>query len=162
MAGWTACFAYGSNLDPDQMARRAPSARPHVRGHAPGWRLAFGARPGRAAGTATLRPDRLGCHVGPGVPGVVWTLREEDLRVLDAWEGVPAVYRRASIPVVLESGRRVSVWAYLLPGGPPAPPEAEYVNRVAAGYVYWKLDPRPLRAAVMTAWGRPEAWEVVR
>jgi len=38
----TLCFAYGSNLDPAQMRRRCPRARPGRRATLYGYRLAFG------------------------------------------------------------------------------------------------------------------------
>ena len=76
-------FAYGSNLDPQQLHQRCPSARFVTLAKLPDHRLAF----------TRYAKDR-GCGTCDGVPepgqeiwGVVFDISEEDLRRMDESEG---------------------------------------------------------------------------
>lgn len=75
-------FAYGSNMDEEQMYRRCVS--PGLVGLAtlPGWRFRINSR-----GVATVVPED-----GSTVYGVLWLIDESDEASLDRYEGVDAGY----------------------------------------------------------------------
>ena len=140
-------FAYGSNLDPEQMAHRAPG---HVR-----------------VGLAELRDHRLtfpltshdwgggvasvGVAHGESVWGIVYEVGEQDLASLDRYEGFRAagdqhnLYDREAVSVQLvraDDGsfpRRLRVWIYLARPANPAPPSRRYLDAVLRGARHHKL-----------------------
>ena len=73
----TLYFAYGSNMDEDQMARCCPGAEMTGIGVLRGYRFIINNR-----GYATLRAEP-GCTV----PGVLWRLTKEHVAALDRYEG---------------------------------------------------------------------------
>jgi len=76
-------FAFGSNMDPGQMAERCPAHRALGRAVLPGHRLCFPRRsPVRSCGTAGLASA-----AGHGLWGVLYELAESDLVRLHAAEG---------------------------------------------------------------------------
>jgi gamma-glutamylcyclotransferase (GGCT)/AIG2-like uncharacterized protein YtfP len=84
-------FAYGSNMNPDQMAVRCPKATPAGVAVLRGWDVAINSR-----GVATIIPD----EAGSVVEGVLWWVSETCLRTLDRYEGVASGhYFRESIQV---------------------------------------------------------------
>lgn len=95
-------FAYGSNVDQDQMRYRCPSARfvgvATLRGHA----MAFaGYSASRSGPVATV----FACEA-LDVPGALYSITREDLARLDRFEGVPWMYTRASAWVIAGGKRR--------------------------------------------------------
>jgi hypothetical protein len=75
-------FAYGSNLNHEQMSWRCPTARFVKRLDLRGWELAFGNH-------ATILPRR-----GAVVPGALWLVTPKDFDALDRYEGYPTYYTR--------------------------------------------------------------------
>ena len=140
-------FAYGSNLDPDQMRERCPGLQ--------------------LVGVAVLRDHKLlfplfsedwGGGVvsvqlshGKDVWGVVYELGDEDLRSLDEREGFRSpgdahnLYEREHIWVDLvrpEDGsvpRRVRCWIYLARTANPSLPSRRYMETVIRGARAHKL-----------------------
>jgi hypothetical protein len=121
-------FAYGSNINRDQMALRCPTAE--YRGHwfLRGWNLVFERH-------ANIVPQR-----GGRVPGVIWRVRESDIEALDAYEGLGYYYRRREwrqdgnsffFYEMLESSR----------GGSPS---INYLEGIAQGYRQCGLDQKYL------------------
>jgi gamma-glutamylcyclotransferase (GGCT)/AIG2-like uncharacterized protein YtfP len=51
---------------------------------------------------------------GATVPGVVWTVTDVTMAVLDSREGVPVLYERFLLPVRLADGSVVSAWVYVM------------------------------------------------
>jgi gamma-glutamylcyclotransferase len=92
----TLYFAYGSNLAHRRMRERVPGARAHGRARLEGWRLVAD-KPGRD-GSAKVNLVREG---GSRVWGAVWSLCEEELRVLDRFEGG---YARIAVSVTADGG----------------------------------------------------------
>jgi gamma-glutamylcyclotransferase (GGCT)/AIG2-like uncharacterized protein YtfP len=95
-------FAYGSNVDQDQMRYRCPSARlvgtATLRGHA----MAFaGYSASRSGPVATV----FACDA-LDVPGALYSITRDDLGRLDRFEGVPWMYTRSSAWVVCDGKRR--------------------------------------------------------
>ena len=140
-------FAYGSNLDPEQMARRAP-------GHA-------------VVGLAELRDHRvtfpltshdwgggvasIGVAHGESVWGVVHEVTDADLASLDSYEGFRAagdqhnLYDREVMSVQLvraDDGsfpRRLRVWVYVARPANPAPPSRRYLDAIVRGARHHRL-----------------------
>nr|WP_143832953.1 MULTISPECIES: gamma-glutamylcyclotransferase family protein [Nocardiopsis] len=82
--------AYGTNLDPGQMARRAPRSPLLTTGWLEGWRLTFGeGLPVPGGALTTLAEDS-----GQRVFVALYDLMEWDVPLLDSWEGVREEPRR--------------------------------------------------------------------
>src|ERR1700712_4624805 len=124
-------FAYGSNLNVTQMARRCPDARDP--------------RPATLAdhdwlinerGVATVEPLD-----GAEVHGVLWQVSDRDLAVLDSAEGVPVRYRRDSMTVQTADGP-ADAWVYVDHRVEPGPPRPGYLERIIEGAVHHGLPQR--------------------
>jgi gamma-glutamylcyclotransferase (GGCT)/AIG2-like uncharacterized protein YtfP len=103
-------FAYGSNMDVERLRDRCPSAVVRGTGSLAGYRLVFNiCSSGWNCGAANVVPDPSSV-----VWGVVASVSDEDLRVLDRFEGHPDHYQRVSLPVMI--GSAVSpMWTYVAP-----------------------------------------------
>ena len=140
-------FAYGSNLDAEQMSRRCPGAR--------------------VVGLAELRDHRLtfpltshdwgggvasvGVAHGEGGWGVVYELGDPELASLDTYEGCVApgdqhnVYDREATSVQLvraddgSFARRLRVWIYLARTSNPSAPSRRYLDAIVRGARHHKL-----------------------
>jgi hypothetical protein len=134
-------FAFGSNLDPDQMLARCPAHKivgmAVLRDH----KLIFPIfSTGWGGGVASLQ----GSH-GNDVWGMLYELGDEDLRTLDGYEGFRGpgdphnLYERGPVWVELtrpEDGsvpRRVKAAAYLAHTANPSPPSRRYLDAVLKG-----------------------------
>jgi phage replication-related protein YjqB (UPF0714/DUF867 family)/gamma-glutamylcyclotransferase (GGCT)/AIG2-like uncharacterized protein YtfP len=124
-------FAYGSNLDVTQMARRCPDARDP--------------RPATLAdhdwlinerGVATVEP-----LAGAQVHGVLWQISDHDLDVLDSAEGVPVRYRRDRLTVLTDTGAE-EAWVYVDHRVETGAPREGYLERIIDGAVHHGLPPR--------------------
>lgn len=139
-------FAFGSNLDGDQMRRRCSC--PIVVGKATlrGYRLAFaGFSAMRGGGVATVVKSD-----DHAVPGLLYRLTDADLQKLDACEGHPQFYRRVAVHVVDSDGERRRAWTYTLDRAERAP-SPDYAAIIAGGYGRLGYDEAPLLAAIAAA-----------
>jgi gamma-glutamylcyclotransferase (GGCT)/AIG2-like uncharacterized protein YtfP len=86
-------FAYGSNLDPEQMQRRCPGHKRQTVAYLSGWRLTFrGYIQSRNGAVATIDPEERS-----EVWGFLYCLSEDNWKSLDRFEGG---YERISVEVV--------------------------------------------------------------
>lgn len=140
-------FAYGSNLSIAQMARRCPSWEYVARAELPGQELAFGGystRWGGAVATFAEAPRRR-------VRGIVYSVRAHDLVRLDAFEGVPRVYERLRVRVLVD-GLILPVHTYRLASVDcSGVPSEAYLAVIASAYRDWGFDRRHLRRAALGA-----------
>lgn len=115
-------FAYGSNMDLDQMARRCPGATPAGTAVLEGWRYAY------CAGVATIVPD------GGQTHGLLWDLEPTHIDTLDVYEGVAeGRYRQEFVEVrVTDSGETITVLAYVKRFVGPSAPREGYAELVEA------------------------------
>ncbi len=74
-------FAYGSNINLDQMAQRCPEAEVVGPVTLPDHELLF-----RYSGVATIRPKK-----DSVVHGLLWSISPRDERSLDYYEGLPTL-----------------------------------------------------------------------
>lgn len=136
-------FAYGSNIYAGQMKRRCPSA---VKGPAVqlrGWRLTFsGWSESWGGSVATIEP-----HPKSEVLGLIWWISEEDLHVLDRYEGHPVVYARQLVQVLNAKGGKLDVQVYVKPEDFYGPPSLDYLLTIWRGYNENGLPTRSLRQA---------------
>lgn len=112
-------FAYGANMDADELTRRVGPVEKVGIGHLEDHRLVFD-RHGRLwqGGVSSVVESP-----GERVHGVVWRLTGPALKALDAIEG-PTAYARLTKVVVSQTGERILCQVYVsFPQGerPPAP-----------------------------------------
>lgn len=102
-------FAYGSNLDIEQMRQRCPSSRVVGIGRLPAHRLAFSRySDSRGCGVADIVPDE-----GQEVWGLLYEISDEDLKgSLDRYEGFPHCYTRLLLQVETLSVGDPDAWVY--------------------------------------------------
>lgn len=99
-------FAYGSNMDLDQMAYRCPKAEMVETVRLEGYRLTFAAA---GSGLATIFPEE-----GSHVDGVLWSLTGDCEKSLDLYEGYPDFYDKQEITVKNKGGREIKAIVYIM------------------------------------------------
>ena len=126
MADGKLYFAYGSNINLEQMAYRCPDAQVAGPVKLEGWELLF-----RGSGVATIGPKE-----GAAVHGLLWQLTPDCERSLDRYEGFPHLYEKKSVSVTDKSGQTVTVMAYIMTERyrAPAVPPTSYYQGILEGY----------------------------
>jgi gamma-glutamylcyclotransferase (GGCT)/AIG2-like uncharacterized protein YtfP len=100
--------AYGSNLDPRQMAQRCPHSPLRSTGWLPGWRITFGGE-GWDGALPTLVED-----TGSQIFVALYDVTEADESTLDGWEGADqGLYRKVRVRVATLDGEQPA-WVYVL------------------------------------------------
>jgi gamma-glutamylcyclotransferase (GGCT)/AIG2-like uncharacterized protein YtfP len=139
--------AYGSNMDPAQMAARCPHSPQRGTGWLEGWRLTFGgADIGWEGALATVVEE-----AGQRVFVVLYEISEHDEQSLDRWDGATlGYYDKIRVRVATLDGDQVA-WLYVLDAYEGGLPSARYLGIVSdaaevagapADYVTW-LRTRP-------------------
>jgi gamma-glutamylcyclotransferase (GGCT)/AIG2-like uncharacterized protein YtfP len=139
--------AYGSNMNPAQMAERCPHSPRQGTGWLEGWRLTFGGEDiGWEGALGTVVED-----ADERVFVVLYELSEADERALDSWDGATiGYYRKLRVRVTTLDGE-VLAWLYVLNDYEGGLPSARYLGIMAdaaetagapADYVRW-LRTRP-------------------
>ncbi|HBW21326.1 MAG: gamma-glutamylcyclotransferase [Streptosporangiaceae bacterium] len=134
--------AYGSNMDPAQMADRCPHSPQHGTGWLEGWRLTFGGEDlGWEGALATLVEDS-----SQRVFVVLYEITDSDEAALDRWDGATlGYYRKIKVRVATLEGDVVA-WLYVLNDYEGGLPSARYLGIMAdaaesagapADYVDW-------------------------
>lgn len=141
-------FAFGSNLDEQQMAERCPDALPLWPASLEGYRIEFvGFSRGWGGGVATIVPDD-----GGVVEGYVYDMTPADVRKLDAREGAPYVYSRDVIAMADEDGTEHHCITYVHNRPQDlTKPSLAYARQIAQAYEAEGFDPQPLLAAIARA-----------
>ena len=123
-------FAYGSNMNLNQMAFRCPDAEVVESVRLEGYRLAFRTN-GGGNGVATILPEE-----GSYVDGVLWRISERDEQHLDHYEGFPFLYGKEPVTVTNQDGVRREIMAYTM-NSPykdnPAMPSVSYLEGILNG-----------------------------
>lgn len=101
-------FAYGSNLDEDQMKLRCPEYKIVGKAQLVGYKLDF---------TTFSKTRQCGCadivaSQKDTVWGIVYELSDKDLSSLDKKEGHPNFYVRIEVKVQTENQKIISVYTY--------------------------------------------------
>jgi gamma-glutamylcyclotransferase (GGCT)/AIG2-like uncharacterized protein YtfP len=127
----TVYFAYGSNLDIEQMSERCPDAQRIGAAALDGWRFEIGGR-----GYATIRSDD-----SATVWGGLWTLTTPDEAALDVCEGVRSgTYRKEILTVELD-GSPLKVLVYVENSSDVGRPTPQYLDRILRGADQFGLPP---------------------
>ncbi len=125
-------FAFGSNLDAEQMAQRCPSSRALFRARLRDHRLDFTYFSSHWwGGAADAVP-----HSGKSVWGIIYELRTAELAQLDRYE---AGYRRVLLSVEDDRGSPHTVVSYSVPRKLSFRPTADYVLRMLDWGERWNL-----------------------
>lgn len=123
-------FAYGSNMNLNQMAFRCPDAEVVESVRLEGYRLAFRTN-GGGNGVATILPEE-----GSYVDGVLWRISERDEQHLDHYEGFPFLYGKEPVTVTDQDGVRREIMAYTMNSpykDKPAMPSVSYLGGILNG-----------------------------
>jgi hypothetical protein len=124
-------FAYGANLNIENMAQRCPGAVAIQPWHLDDHRLMF-------SGVATVVPE-----VGGRVPGALWAITEACEQSLDVFEGYPWLYRKQEI--VMDG---MPIMFYVMNHSVPSEPAVSYLGTIVQGYEDFGLGLDDLWAAV--------------
>ena len=136
-------FAYGSNIDLDQMRFRCPDAVPVMPVVLRDYELSFRGH----SGVATILPKE-----GANVPGLLWDLTPACEQALDHYEGYPHLYDKETVWVRDQTtGDSYRVMAYIM-----TPQNAEirkepspwYFNGILQGYKQNGMPVQPLYDAL--------------
>lgn len=119
--------AYASNMDPEQMAQRAPHSPLREVGWLPGWRLTFGgAEIGWDGALATVVEDP-----DSSVFVALYDVPEWDEQALDAWEGHETdVYSKIRVRIQTLFGEELA-WIYVLNAYEGGLPSARFLGIIA-------------------------------
>lgn len=131
-------FAYGSNINLDQMAQRCPDAQVVGPVTLENYELLFRGNL-RGAGVATIAPRE-----GSTVHGLLWNITPECERSLDYYEGYPHLYGKE--PVLKQSTHSRSRWrlsqtrrakSWACPSTAPCQMSVESRMTSSAGHFLW-------------------------
>jgi gamma-glutamylcyclotransferase (GGCT)/AIG2-like uncharacterized protein YtfP len=119
--------AYGSNMNPKQMAQRCPHSPQRGTGWLEGWRLTFGgADIGWEGSLATVVEQP-----GERVFVALYELSDSDEEKLDEWDGATlGYYRKLRVRVATLDGD-VLAWLYVLNDYEGGLPSARYLGILA-------------------------------
>ena len=119
--------AYGSNMDPAQMAERCPHSPERGTGWLEGWRLTFGGEDiGWEGALATVVED-----AGQRVFVMLYELSDYDEQALDQWDGATlGYYDKIRVRVATLDGDIVA-WLYVLDAYEGGLPSARYLGILA-------------------------------
>jgi hypothetical protein len=136
-------FAFGSNLDLAQMARRCPRARVSNSASLPGFELVFaGYSPSWRGAVASVNERERAT-----VRGLLYTLDDADFAMLDRYEGHPHWYLRHYVWVRPRGARKlVRAETYLL-DAELGEPSRVYLEQIARAYREHGFSLAPLLAA---------------
>ena len=119
--------AYGSNMDPAQMARRCPHSPQRGTGWLEGWRLTFG---GEDIGWDGALPTVVEAD-GEQVFVVLYEMSEADEASLDSWDGATIDYYRKSKVRIATPDGDVVAWLYVLNDYEGGLPSARHLGILA-------------------------------
>ena len=130
-------FAYGSNLNKQQMLKRCPGAKARYQAILPNYRLIFtGWSREWKGGTASIKPVR-----GEKVIGAVYEISESDIHHLDRFEDYPATYDRINVLVLKDDGSATKATTYIKrKQSDETKPSVEYLALMKQGYKDWSIE----------------------
>lgn len=139
-------FAYGSNLDQNQMIERCPNSNIYGFGVLLDSRLCFEGYSVSRKGSVCSIEDYPGAYL----EGVLYALDDSDLRSLDKYEGYPKTYDRSLRTVITDGGLEIEAWVYkrrVKMGEDLRLPSEEYLSLVYGGYRRYGFNLRNLHEA---------------
>lgn len=137
-------IAYGSNLNLTQMAQRCPTAKVLGASEIKDYELLF--RGSKTGSYATVEP----CE-GKTVPVLLWSVKPQDEKSLDRYEGYPTFYEKENMALSLD-GKEVNAFVYVMTEGHRlGMPSQYYVDVIAEGYQSAGFDLNILQEAITQA-----------
>ena len=133
-------FAYGANMNIENMAFRCPDARPVCSYVLRDWELEF-------HGHANIVPK-----LGSKVHGVLWYITEECEWSLDCFEGFPDYYTKRSW---IQDGEHIMF--YEMSDFKRGTPTLGYISDIRSQYHYWQMPVQYLDEAVNASIKKKEA-----
>lgn len=134
-------IAYGSNLNLNQMKHRCPTAKVIGASELKDYELVF--RGSRHNAVATIEP----CE-GSAVPVVLWSIKPDDEKALDRYEGYPSLYDKAGVNVTI-GNHKTSAMVYIMTAGHRlGNPSENYVQSIEEGYIDAGFDTNILHNAI--------------
>ena len=132
-------FAYGSNINLDQLAYRCPAAEVVGPVTLENYELLF-----RRGGFATIAPKE-----GETVTGLLWSITRACEQSLDRYEGYPRFYDKQMVTVRDSEGRSLSVMVYIMDERfrEPMLPSDSYYHGILEGYHQNGMPTEPLKRA---------------
>jgi hypothetical protein len=122
-------FAYGANMDVEDMARRCPRSRPLGVARLMRHRLAI-----MREGWLTATRDARGC-----AHGVLWDLALADVSALDRFEQLgDGLYVKTTQAVIAGSGPKRAL-VYFGANAGPGSADGDYIRAVIASARHWRL-----------------------
>lgn len=145
-------FAFGSNLDADQMSERCPGSHVFLPGTLASYRLAFigkGSKWG-AGGTATIEAAAGASVHTPNnsVPGVLYRVTPQCVEALNGFENYPTTYDHLLIEVAGRDGGTHAAFTYQRTGDAANPPPMKYFHQIWRAYKAFGLDEGALLDAI--------------
>lgn len=130
--------AYGSNMVRSQMAARCPFSTEAGVGYADGQQLEF-------CKYANITPKE-----DASTPVLLWKIDPKDWKALDQYEGYPNLYRKETIEVDVEQGKKVKATVYVMNDEyrKPELPSQSYFFNVLEAYERMNIDSYPLFEAM--------------
>lgn len=147
-------FAYGSNINLNQMAFRCPDAKVVEPVVLENYELLFRGN-GGGCGVATISPKE-----GSRVHGLLWNITPRDERALDYYEGYPHLYDKEDITVRLQNGKSITVMAYVMTREKersPTEPTVGYYEGIREGFQQNGLPIKALEQSLRQCWREVDA-----
>ena len=142
----TIYFAYGSNMCPEQMARRCPGGQALGQAELRDWRFLINIR---TYATIEARP-------GAATHGVLWLLTPEHITELDHYEAVAeGMYFKKNL-IVQRADRPVEALVYIDPVCELGQPKPDYIRTILDGAAHFGLPPEYI-ASLARDWDVPNA-----
>lgn len=137
-------FAYGSNCNLVQMAKRCPSATVVGRVTLPNYRLTFN---GKSSGVGVASIQR---KKGYEVHGLLWAITPSCETALDWYEGFPHLYGKHNVTVYTEGNTPIKAMVYIMTPefSYPALPSKAYYDGILEGFKQNGIDAETLRVAL--------------
>ena len=125
-------FAYGSNMNVEQMMRRCPDAKKYCNGYIRGYQVIINSR-----GVATIIKSSKNT-----VEGVVWAVSDSDIKELDKREGVSrGHYNKNYMRIHTKFGVEQCL-VYIASDSKPGEPRPGYLDLIRQGAIENKLSER--------------------
>ncbi len=122
-------FAYGSNMEKEQMQRRCPNHKFVSVARLDHYTLAFTRYSDRwDGGVADLLPER-----GKVVHGVLYEITLEDLKLLDQYTGYPHCYLRGDVILETTSKEKLPAMTYFAVRQGVLKPSRRYLEQILKG-----------------------------
>ena len=134
----TIYFAYGSNMCPEQMARRCPGGQALGQAELRDWRFLINTR---TYATIEARP-------GAATHGVLWSLTPGHITELDHYEAVAeGMYFKKTL-IVQRADRPVEALVYIDPVCELGQPKPDYIRTILDGAAHFALPPEYIAGLV--------------